>query len=241
VGIDGLRHYIEIYGATDLDALVSSGDAITPAEVTSWFAEAGSSARLRAPDQASPGMAELVRQLNLVRVSDDLLVAMTSPGEPAHVAEERLWRVKEAISVIRNDLPHLIEALMDIKGVRRRKAYRDEEIGPLVRLYEAGKAELPFMRLRLRDAAGYEIGRRAPWHDVAELIAARAKSIWERQSGRQLGVGKSTSPLVGFTVLALARARQGQYSPETVSKALTRRKGDKAKKRLGDPPTPSEA
>jgi hypothetical protein len=94
----------------------------------------------------------------------------------------------------------------------------------LIRLYQAAAADLPFVRRRLKDLAGHTGARRAPWHDVAALIAERAKYIWLELDKRRLGVSQVTSPLVVFVGLALPRVGQGEQSDYAISKALTRLK-----------------
>jgi hypothetical protein len=220
---------LSVYGnpSVDLESLAQSGESISSAEVIGWFRTAGSAARLPEPAESTPGMERLVRELNLIRVTEDAETVMTTPGEPFALAEERLWRDKQAILTLRDDLPRRIEALESIKGVRGTEAMSDREIGPLIRLYEAVTADLPFvMSHRLRDLAGHTGKSRAPWHDVAGLIAERATFIWRRVSKRQLGVGKATSPLVNFVALALPRVGQGNPSNEAIFKALTRRRAD---------------
>jgi hypothetical protein len=208
----------------DLENWAKSGDVITALEVIGWFRTAGAGIRLPEPTERTPGLAELVSDLNLIRVTEDAATAMTAPGQPFTEVEERLWRVKWAISTLRADMPWLIEALEDIKGVRGEEAFSDREIGPSIQLYQAATAELPFVGRRLRDLAGHTGARRAPWHEVAALIAERAKYIWGELTKRHLGVSQVTSPLVVFVGLALPRVSQGEQTGYAISKTLTRLK-----------------
>ena len=217
---------IELFGEIGRDASpFDPGDAISASQVISWFAEAGAKRNLPTPSLASSGLRELVRDLNLIRCSDDFVSAVDA-SDLLRGDEDQLWHFKEAIRVIKEGSPRLIQSLMEQKDLTGDAAVSDPDIGPLIRLYEAANARLPLAKTRLRAAAGHTGKRRAPWHDEAQLIAGRAKVIWSTVTKCRLGWGKPTSPVVLFTAKALVGAGLGEYSEETVSKALARR-GDK--------------
>ena len=84
VGRNGREYHLSFHfdAGLDLENLAKSGNAITPAEVIGWFRTAGSGMRLPEPSESTPGFVELVRVLNLVRVTEDAATATTGPGDP---------------------------------------------------------------------------------------------------------------------------------------------------------------
>ena len=164
-----------------------------------------------------------VHELNLLRVSKDMTTALTREGEALYDQQQRLRKVKEAISTLKLELPQLISALIEFKDRVGMDWREDDEAVALAQLNNAVSAKLPFSREELPSLFDYQGHRRAEWHPVAELIAERAIAIWGGLNKRKLGFGKETSPVVRLVAAALKRVGEGDHGGDTISRALGRR------------------
>jgi hypothetical protein len=178
-------------------------DPITPSEVAKWFQKAAP--RWVPPDARDLWIVALAYNLNVVR-------SLGRDSDQARrllaAVDERLDRVKKALSTLAEDLPPLIDGAQRSGGGKRQ-----EDMQQLLQCVQRTRAGLLPRRPRKR---------RAEWHEIAALLEYYARRHWSCP----VGMGED-SPLVKLVGLAIARVcvvGEPERTVEAISQALKRRR-----------------